>query len=294
VPGDPPAVLVAEPAGGGQLPSPLLLHHIATGGALEIAQLTAAQERQRKLGERLLCQLLDRRIDAETAQVQLSEHGLDLAGCVLTVARASAGGEPRAPGGAAPQAPGSAGRRLHRKLARGGVPHLLTERDGLLQVVLPADSVTARLMPQCEHPVGISAGVGGVLRVPDAAHEASWALTAAEAEGKDLVRFGEETALLLPRSAAEAQSLVSRILGPLIEHDAGHGTAYLDTLRALLEHDRSWQVAAAALHIHKQTLGYRIRKIEQLAGRGITHTEDLAEWWFALRAHDLLTGRHLR
>jgi Regulator of polyketide synthase expression len=45
------------------------------------------------------------------------------------------------------------------------------------------------------------------------------------------------------------------------------------------------------LHIHKQTLGYRIRKIEQLTGRGPTSTEHLAEWWFALRAHDLLTGR---
>jgi purine catabolism regulator len=98
----------------------------------------------------------------------------------------------------------------------------------------------------------------------------------------------------LPRSAAEAQALVTRILKTLLAHDAEHGTAYLDTLRAVLEHNRSWQLAAAALHIHKQTLGYRIRKIEQLTGRGITRTEHLAEWWFALRAHDLLTGHHLR
>ena len=69
---------------------------------------------------------------------------------------------------------------------------------------------------------------------------------------------------------------------------------HLATLRAVLDHDRSWQLAAAALHIHKQTLGYRIRKIEQLTGRGITRTGHLAEWWFALRAYDLLaevTGR---
>jgi PucR family transcriptional regulator, purine catabolism regulatory protein len=87
---------------------------------------------------------------------------------------------------------------------------------------------------------------------------------------------------------------VSRILGPLIAYDAGHATDYLNTLRAVLEHDRSWQLAAQALHIHKQTLGYRIRKIEQLTGRGITRTEHLAEWWFALRAQDLLTTRHAR
>ena len=46
MPGDQPTALVAEPAGS-QLPSLVLLHHIATGGALELAQLAAAQERQR-------------------------------------------------------------------------------------------------------------------------------------------------------------------------------------------------------------------------------------------------------
>ena len=102
---------------------------------------------------------------------------------------------------------------------------------------------------------------------------------------------GDQTVLLLPRGVTEAQALVSRIIGPLITHDAEHGTAYVSTLRALLARDRSWQLAAADLHIHKQTLGYRIRKIEQITARGLTSTEHLAEWWFALRAHDLLTGR---
>ena len=60
----------------------------------------------------------------------------------------------------------------------------------------------------------------------------------------------------------------------------------------MLRLDRSWQRAAPALHIHKQTLGYRIRRIEQITGRGLTRTEDIAEWWIALRAHDLLTGRN--
>jgi hypothetical protein len=31
--------------------------------------------------------------------------------------------------------------------------------------------------------------------------------------------------------------------------------------------------------------------IEHLTGRGTAKTEHLAEWWFALRAHDLLTGQ---
>jgi purine catabolism regulator len=129
-----------------------------------------------------------------------------------------------------------------------------------------------------------------VTRLPDAALEARWALGVAEAEKKALVRYGDQTTLLLPRSMTEAQALVSRILGPLVRHDAEHGSNYVDTLRALLQHNRSWQLAAADLHIHKQTLAYRIRRIEQLTGRGAASTEHVAEWWFALRAHDLLAG----
>jgi purine catabolism regulator len=129
--------------------------------------------------------------------------------------------------------------------------------------------------------------------LPEAAQEASWALSAAESEGRGVVRYGDETAVLLPRTPAEARVLVSRILSPLLSHDAEHGTDYVHTLRVVLRVDRSWQRAAAELNVHKQTLGYRIRRIEQITGRGLTRTEHIAEWWIALRAHDLLAGRNL-
>ena len=61
-----------------------------------------------------------------------------------------------------------------------------------------------------------------------------------------------------------------------------------DTVRAFVRADRSWQHAAAYVHVHKQTLGYRLRKVEELTGRGFARTQHLAEWWFALQALDLL------
>jgi purine catabolism regulatory family protein/PucR-like helix-turn-helix protein len=280
VPGDQPTVLVAEPCGS-QLPSLVLLHHIATGGALELAQLAADQDRQRRIGGELLSQLISRRIDPRAAAPQLAGLGLDLATGVLAAVRA-----------AADATAGEAGRRL----ARARVPHLLLQLDQVLYVLLPAGAVTAELLagPGPAAPaVGASGPVTSAGRAPDAAQEARWALGTAEAEQRALVRYGDETALLLPRSATEAQALVNRILGPLLRSDAEHGTDHVRTLQVLLDHDRSWQQSAAALHIHKQTLGYRIRRIEQLSGRGLARTQDLAEWWFALRAHDLLTGRHL-
>lgn len=280
VPADQPTVLVAEPVGN-QLPSLVLLHHIATGGALELAQLAAAQERQRRLGADLLSQLMDRRMDERVAEPQIADLGLDLAVSVLVVTRAG---------------PGGTGADLHRKLDRCRVPHLLLRRDGVLYLVLPEGAAQAHLLGEPGEParaVGSSGRIGAAGRLPEAAQEARWALGAAEAEQRALVTYGDETALLLPRSATEAEILVSRILGPLIRADAEHGTDYVNTLRAVLGHDRSWLLASAQLHIHKQTLGYRIRKIEQLTGRGLARTEHLAEWWFALRAHDLLAAGQL-
>ena len=265
VPGDQPTVLVAEPRGS-QLPSLVLLHHIATGGALELAQLAADQDRQRRIGGELLSQLISRRIDPRAAGPQLAGLGLDLGTSVLAAVRA----EEAAPG---PSAAG-AGRRL----ARARVPHLLLQLDQVLYVLLPDGAVTAELLAG---PGGTAVGASGLItsagRAPDAAQEARWALGTAEAEQRALVRYGDETALLLPRSATEAQALVTRILGPLLRSDAEHGTDHVRTLQVMLDHDRSWQQSAAALHIHKQTLGYRIRRIEQLTGRGLSRTQDLAE-----------------
>jgi PucR family transcriptional regulator, purine catabolism regulatory protein len=279
VPGDQPIALVAEPVRS-ELPSLVLLHHIATGVALELAQLAAVEERQRRLGADLLRQLLDRRIDPVAAEPQIADAGLDLAVSVLAVARAEGD---------------RVGAGLHRKLARSHLPHLLLDRDHMLYIVLPEAAADAQLVPALAETVpaiGCSGRIAAAGRLPDAVQEARWALGVAEAEkNRPLVRYGDQTALLLPRSVTEARVLTSRILGPLITCDTEHGTSYLETLRAVLRHDRSWQLAAAELHIHKQTLAYRIRKIERLTGRGTAKTEHLAEWWFALRAHDLLTGR---
>jgi purine catabolism regulator len=278
VPGDQPAALVAEPAGS-QLPSLVLLHHIAIGGAVELARLAAVQERQRRLEAGLLGQLLERRADPAPGGHLIADAGLDLATSVLAVTRSA--GE-QADAGVA------------RRLTRARLPHLGVTVDGLLHLVLP--EAVADGLPRWAGPEdGVAIGCSGVIvtaaRLPDAAQEARWALGVAEAGNRRLARYGDPTALLLPRSPIEAQCLVSRVLGPLISHDAEHGTAYVQTLRALLQRNRSWRLAAADLHVHKQTLAYRIRRIEQLTARGLVRTDHLAEWWVALLAHDLIAGR---
>jgi purine catabolism regulator len=206
---------------------------------------------------------------------------LDLAASVLAIAKTAKTANDRAAAD------------LDRLLARARVPHILLHRDQLLHVVVAESDVNAGLVTTLRS-LSSSVGVSDVIRTADrmveAAQEARWALGASQAENRDLVRYGDQTVLLLPRTTAEATVLVSRVLGGLIRHDAERGTQYLDTLRAMLRLDRSWQLAAAELHIHKQTLGYRVKRIEQITGRGLTKTEHIAELWIALQSYDLLVG----
>ena len=85
-----------------------------------------------------------------------------------------------------------------------------------------------------------------------------------------------------------AQVLVDRVLGPLIAYDARHKAEMIKTLDAYLQCDRSWVATASTLNVHRQTVVYRIQRIEQITGRTISETATIAELWLALRARDLL------
>lgn len=66
----------------------------------------------------------------------------------------------------------------------------------------------------------------------------------------------------------------TRLLAPLAEHDRQNGVSLLGTLGTFLDHDGSWSRTAEALHIHVNTVHYRIRRIEELTGRSLARLED--------------------
>lgn len=74
------------------------------------------------------------------------------------------------------------------------------------------------------------------------------------------------------------------MLGAVLDYDLAHGGQLVPTVRTWLEHDRRTQQAAEALHLHPNTLAYRVRRFERLSGRSLASTADLAEAWLALQA----------
>src|SRR5680860_975436 len=94
----------------------------------------------------------------------------------------------------------------------------------------------------------------------------------------------EAAVSFLPTSLADNERVARHVLGPLFAYDEEKRSQLLGSLRVFLEENRSWQRAAARLYVHKQTLVYRIGRVEQLTGRRLNSTGDVAELWLALQA----------
>ncbi|MFJ8310350.1 MULTISPECIES: helix-turn-helix domain-containing protein [unclassified Streptomyces] len=65
----------------------------------------------------------------------------------------------------------------------------------------------------------------------------------------------------------------SRVLGPLARGEGASHRMLLETLEVFLRHNGSWARTAEALHLHVNTVHYRIQRIERLTGRDLTRLD---------------------
>jgi purine catabolism regulator len=273
-----PVALVAIGNGAG-LPDLSLLQHAANIAALEVERQKAEQCHAWRLGSQLLEHMLERRLDPASAAQQLRELGIDPEQVVLAAFRAAAG-EPEE-------------RELHLRLAARGLLHLMLRTDGQLLVALPDGPEAMEGLRAAAGPdtaLGVSDPLRRPDRVPDAAREARWAEAAARSLGGGVARYGDATPLFLPRTLGEAESAAERIMGPVIAYDAERGTELVRSLRVFLDENRSWQRSAEILHVHKQTLVYRMRRVEELTGRNLRDMADVVQLWLGLRALDFASN----
>lgn len=261
-----------------------LLQHAATAAAVEVAHASLRQDHRRQLGTELLAQLLDSQLDAVSARRQLAAYNVDPARARLLATRGSSPDDQR---------------RLHIGLRRRHIDHLLIRRGEVFLVLLGGAGpdtrsvavVRGRLGPASA--VGVSNVLGDRLRVPEAAREAMWALAVASGRTDRVAYYGGAAPLPALRDPAEAQALVDRALGALLEYDRKTHGELVRSLAAFLACRRSWQRTAERLSVHRQTVVYRMDRVEQITGRTLGETADIAELWLALSAHELLTGTRI-
>ncbi len=173
-------------------------------------------------------------------------------------------------------------------------PHpLITVHDGVAYIVLESSdrlyqesTVTletlVRTASSLAGGMGLSAGVGRLCLSPtDFAESARDALLALEVartqphENKvvNTEDLGSYAVLAHSISSKVLESLHDKVLAPLIQADK-RGHDYLTTLNTYLARNLHLKETAAVLHVHVNTLRYRLRKIEELIGMDLRSSED--------------------
>ena len=96
------------------------------------------------------------------------------------------------------------------------------------------------------------------------------------------------TGLLMGNLDLPLHELGRGVLAPLLQRDEAQGADLVATLRSYLAHDCAPAATARDLTLHRNSLRYRLRLIEQLTGRDLAHLPDRMELWLALAAlgHD--------
>jgi PucR family transcriptional regulator, purine catabolism regulatory protein len=142
--------------------------------------------------------------------------------------------------------------------------------------------------------VEVRAGAGSAVVATEAGRslrEAGYALQVCRVEGRSLADFeslGTYRLLLTLQEPDALRAFADSVLAPMDRYDLEHGGELLPSLRAFLDHNARWESAAGALYVHRHTLRYRMRKVEELTGRDISSPHDRMEFWLALRARELL------
>lgn len=87
----------------------------------------------------------------------------------------------------------------------------------------------------------------------------------------------------VPTAPAVTELVFARYLAPLRDSGA-FGEQVIEALRAWLLHDRSIPLTARALHVHVNTLRYRLTRFEELTGRTLADSETIVELAWTLHA----------
>ncbi|MGW0941329.1 PucR family transcriptional regulator [Streptomyces sp. NPDC002623] len=136
--------------------------------------------------------------------------------------------------------------------------------------------------------VGVSAAVHSAEGLRGALEEARHARRVAAARPGRVCAAGHQElashVLLLPFVPDDVRrAFTARLLDPLRDYDRRHRAELIPTLEAFLDCDGSWTRCASRLHLHVNTLRYRVGRIEQLTSRDLSRLEDKLDFFLALR-----------
>jgi DNA-binding PucR family transcriptional regulator len=176
-------------------------------------------------------------------------------------------------------------RELIARLEQARIPHLAHLRESSLTLLLQGGDDEVRAVSEAfpEAVIGIGRPVTAIA---DAHHSLRDAELAADRGGLDperrIMRFEDfdlGTFLVSEVAPERLEPKVAEILSVLRANAPLH-----EALRAYFAHDLDIATSAAALHMHRNSLRYRLARAEQLLGRSLKQPSTIAAVYLALVA----------
>lgn len=86
----------------------------------------------------------------------------------------------------------------------------------------------------------------------------------------------------------EIKIFYEEILGKLIKYDMKNSTKLVKTLKIYIENNCNFTKASNALFIHKNTLNYRIKRIQDISGANLKNMDDLLNFSMAFKIKNFI------
>jgi hypothetical protein len=164
-------------------------------------------------------------------------------------------------------------------------------QDGLvvLRFGFGVDELVETLARLTSGRVGVSSTFHMLEEAPAGRRQARLASLAATPGSRQVLRFDEHPlAVLLASTPERADALVRAVLGPVLELPSDDRAVTLQTVKAWLDADGSTSTAAQQLFVHRNTVGYRLRRFEELTGCDLGKPVDAAKAHVALECARIL------
>lgn len=293
----------------------IILHHVVTVTALELVKKKAVAETEKRLAGDFFDELIASDLYEEEIARRLAFFGLDPEGRHLIMlvdidefkAFLTGGGEREE------TVVQDIKERLHwavdEFLARREVLFISASRsDSVVVLVQSGASTTPHdvidlahelqqaiggMLPEITVSVGLGRPHKSLVDLRQSYYEALYAIRIRKLKGNKAViasfdDLGSYGLLLGLQDTLSLEVFYDSVLGKLHEYDEQNSSDLVKSLACFLEANGHWGEAAERLYVHRHTLRYRMKRVEEITGRNLGSSQDRMEFWLALKAKELI------
>jgi purine catabolism regulator len=290
----------------------IILHNVVTVTALELVKKKAVAETEKRLAGDFFDELIASDLYEEEIARRLAFFGLEPQSphlIVLVDIDVQEGEEAAERGDAAAQ---DVKERLHWSVDEFMARHDLlgisaSRSDSVVVLVQPGkmdakeiirlagelQAVIAEMLPEISVSVGIGRPHRQLIDLRQSYYEASYAIKIRKLKGEPRViasfdDLGSYGLLLGLQDTLSLEVFYDSVLGKLQDYDEQNSSDLVKSLACFLEANGHWGDAAEKLYVHRHTLRYRMKRVEEITGRDLNQSQDRMEFWLALKAKELI------